>query len=505
MIVPLAAPTRVPFAATRARFASILALVDSEDAFSLTHGELEEMLDREGRALMRQLLQDHLDLRTTREPRVEVVDAAGIRRGSVERGHQRPLQTIFGEVDVTRLAYRSRGRANLHPADAGLNLPAEKHSHGLRQLAAIEAARGSYESAAEAVERRTGERLGKLQLEQLVARAAVDFDAYYGVASRQPCAADSLLVISCDGKGIVMRPEALREATRKAAAKSEHKLATRLSKGEKANRKRMAEVGCVYDVEPVSRTPEDILRPADAQGSAPPAPKARGKWVTASVVEDAAEVVARLFDEAERRDPHHHRQWLVLVDGNNHQLDLLRAEARWHQVDVPILVDFVHVLEYLWKAAWSLHDEGDPGAEAWVRDKALAVLRGEASQVAGAMRRSATRRGLSAAQRQGVDSCADYLLHKREHLDYPRALREGWPIATGVIEGACRHLVKDRMDITGARWGLEGAEAVLRLRALQTNGDFEEYWAFHLLREKRRIHQSRYQRNSIPGADRPSG
>jgi hypothetical protein len=157
------------------------------------------------------------------------------------------------------------------------------------------------------------------------------------------------------------------------------------------------------------------------------------------------------------------------------------------------------------KAAWSLHAEGDPGAEAWVGDKALAMLRGEASQVAGGMRRSATRRGLSAAQRQGVDSCADYLLNKRDHLDYPRALREGWPIATGVIEGACRHLVKDRMDITGPRWGLEGAEAVLKLRALQTNGDLQEYWAFHLLREKRRIHQSRYQRSSIPGDDRPSG
>ena len=100
-----------------------------------------------------------------------------------------------------------------------------------------------------------GARIGKLQLEQLVARAAVDFDDYYRIVAREPCSADSVLVISCDGKGIVMRPEALREATRRAAAKSEHKLATRLSRGEKANRKRMAEVGCVYDIEPVPREP----------------------------------------------------------------------------------------------------------------------------------------------------------------------------------------------------------------------------------------------------------
>jgi hypothetical protein len=129
----------------------------------------------------------------------------------------------------------------------------------------------------------------------------------------------------------------------------------------------------------------------------------------------------------------------------------------------------------------------------------MAVLKGKAGQVAAAMRRSATRRGLASARREGADNCATYLLNKRPYLDYSQALREGWPIASGVIEGACRHLVKDRLDITGARWGLAGAEAVLKLRALRTNGDFEDYWRFHLLREKRRIHHSRYLRNSIPG------
>jgi hypothetical protein len=279
-----------------------------------------------------------------------------------------------------------------------LNLPTEKHSHGLRKLAAIEASRGSYESASQAIERQTGERVDKLQLEQLVARAAVDFDAYYRVASRQPCAVDAVLVISCDGKGIVMRSDALREATRRAAAQSEHKLAVRLSKGEKANRKRMATVGCVYDIDPVVHTPQDILRPPAEERSAVAAPAARGKWVMASVVDDAATVVARLFDEAERRDPDHRRTWVVLVGGNNHQLDLIRAEARRRKVTVSIVLDFIHVLEYIWKAAWSLHDEGDSAAETWVQAKATSVFEGQASRVAGAIRRSATRRGLIAAQ-----------------------------------------------------------------------------------------------------------
>lgn len=499
MIVALPTATASRFAASHAQFEGILRLMDSEEARALSHGELEEILDTEGRKLIRQLLQDHLDLRASTEVRVEVVDAEAVRHGSVESGHGRALASIFGEVEVTRLAYRRRGHANLHPADAALNLPVEKHSHGLRKLAAIEASRGSFESAAEAIERRTGEPLGKLQVEQLTVRAAADFDDYYRILSRQPCPADAVLIISCDGKGIVMRPEALREKTRRAAAESEHKLTTRLSKGEKAHRKRMAEVGCVYDLDPVVRRAEDILRPPGAEPAPATAPRARAKWVMASVVEDAATVVSRLFDEAERRDPEHRRTWVALVDGNSHQIEVIRAEARRRQVTVPILVDFVHVLEYLWKAAWSFHEEGDPEAEEWVRAKAMAVLSGDASRTAAAIRRSATRRGLSAAQRKGADRCADYLLHLRDHLDYAHALSSGWPIATGVIEGACRHLVKDRMDLTGARWGLEGAEAVLKLRALRTNGDFEGYWRFHLLREKRRTHQSRYLRNSIPG------
>ena len=86
------------------------------------------------------------------------------------------------------------------------------------------------------------------------------------------------------------------------------------------------------------------------------------------------------------------------------------------------------------------------------------------------------------------------------YLHYPTVLKKGWPIATGIIEGACRHLVKDRMDLTGARWGLHGAEAVLKLRAIRCNGDFDAYWSYHLGKEQRRVHRSRYADNRIPQA-----
>jgi len=155
---------------------------------------------------------------------------------------------------------------------------------------------------------------------------------------------------------------------------------------------------------------------------------------------------------------------------------------------------------YLWSAAWSFHAEGDPAAEKWVATKALAVLNRQASTVAAAIRRKAITLGLQPHTRRGADRCADYLLAKRNYLNYPQALQAGWPIATGIIEGACRHLVKDRLDLTGARWGLQGAEAILKLRALRSNGDFEQYWTFHLNRERHRVHQTRYLNNTIPTA-----
>ena len=490
------------FAESRARFEGLIGFLDSEAAAGLQHGELEERLQADGRELLGCLVQDHLDLRAAREQRIdELVDCDGVPRTAVERGHERSLCTVFGAVSVSRLAYRRRGCCNLHPADALLNLPAERHSHGLRRMTAIESSRGSFDDAVAAIERACGQRLGKRQLEQLAAAAAVDFDAFYQQRQRPPRAEDQLLVLSCDGKGIVMRPDALRPQTAKQAARASCKLKSRLSKGEKRNRKRMAEVGAVYDAVPAPRTPADVMPADDDQRTAAqPGPVAVEKWLCASVIEDAGDVVARIFDEAERRDPHGQRIWVVLVDGNNHQIDRIQAEADARGVTVHLVVDFIHVLEYLWKAAWSFIAEGDPAAEAWVLRHATKVLEGHARHVAASIRRAATKADLAPSQRAGADKCAAYLTHKAPYLDYPIALTHGWPIATGVIEGACRHLVKDRMDLTGARWGLTGAEAILRLRALVSNHDLDDYWTFHLAQEHQRIHLSRYADAALPEA-----
>ncbi|MHB1510735.1 MAG: ISKra4 family transposase [Acidimicrobiales bacterium] len=488
------------FAPVRQSFEETICWLEGTESASLTHAELEDQVERRGREVQRLMLQDHLDLRALREERVRAVDATGIVHANVEPARRR-LSTVVGTVVFERLACRHLGASNLYPADAVLNLPVELHSHGLRRLAAIESTRGSFDDAAAAIERSTGVSVAKRQVEFLTAAAATHIDDFYAARGPEPGASDDVVVISVDGKGIVMRPDALREATAKAAGATTPTLGTRLSKGEKRYRKRMAEVGAVYDLALVVRTPTDVLasKHGDDAAPAPPlAPKATGKWVTASVAQDAAEVVTRVFNEAERRDPDHHRCWVALVDGNNHQIDRIKAEAASRKLKVTTVVDLIHVMEYIWSAAWCFFAEGDQAAEDWVRDKTIAVLEGSARDVAAGIRRRATTAQLTKAKRKNADACATYLTNKAPYLDYPTALAVGWPIATGIIEGTCRYLVADRMDITGARWSVDGAEAVLKLRAVRSNGDFDDYWTFHLDHERQRVHESRYADGVIP-------
>jgi len=422
------------FGASDALYEGLVGFLRDAEAGGLTHDQLEARLDVDGRELCRQLLQDHLDLRASREVRVGALsDTGGTLHRAAETGHRRGLETIFGEVTVTRIAYRAKGAENLHLQDAALNLPAGRHSNGLAERCAIEASRGSYEEAKAAIERSTGVGLAKRQVEQLACRAACDVEGFYDRVTREPAEVTDALVITCDGKGIVMRPDALRSATMKAAAQGKHKLQTRLSKGEKKDRKRMAELAVVYDCAPVSRQPSDILARA-SDGPKPEAPIAANKWCTASVVTNASEVITTAFDEAERRDPGHERPFVALVDGAKHQIDVINREARRRQMSVTIVVDVIHVLEYLWKAARCFFSETDPAGEAFVAEKARWVLEGKAGIVAGAIARKATMLGLDAEARKNADECVRYLKNKAPYLNYPKALAAGWPIATGVIE-----------------------------------------------------------------------
>ena len=204
---------------------------------------------------------------------------------------------------------------------------------------------------------------------------------------------------------------------------------------------------CVYDAEPSPRRPHDIIAPPGGRHghrTLRPRPKATAKWLAGSVRHDPASMIAAAFSQAEARDPQHRRTWVVLVDGAEHQLDLIRAEAAKRGVTIHIVIDLIHVLEYLWKAAWCLHPAGDPAAEDWVAVKALAVLAGDSARAAAEITAETETAGLTTGQRTGADACVRYLTGKNEYLRYDQALTAGWPIATGVIEGACRHLIGDR-------------------------------------------------------------
>jgi hypothetical protein len=308
-------PPDDPFAVSRSMFDALAGELAGPAAAALTASGLEELLEESGREVIRQLLQDHCDLRKMREEQQAREDRApaagpdGIARTRLETGHGRLLATLFGTVTVTRCAWRVPGASNWCPADAALSLPAGRHSHSLAKLAAVEAARGSFGAAHDAIARRCGNVIGKRQLEQAVTGAAAGIPAFYAARIPEPRTPGTLLVLSADCKGIVMRPGALRAATAKAAGRL-GKMRTRLSAGEKPNRKRMACLVTVYDAEPAERRPHDVIAPPGGRHGTRtprPGPKALARWLAGSVRKDPAEVIAAAFDEAEARDPQHLR------------------------------------------------------------------------------------------------------------------------------------------------------------------------------------------------------
>lgn len=491
-----------PFARARAHAARMEAIVASDEMIRKSHSDLEAMLDVQGKEWARLLLEENLRLRAQLEAKTAVVGADGVVRESA-RDSERQLETLLGRVPVPRLAYQAPGTTDLHPMDAALNLPREMFSHGIRRLVAREAAKSSFDEVVETVRELTGASIAKRQVEELTIRAAQDFDAFYEerAAARDP--KDDLLIISTDGKGVVMRQEDLREETRKRAEASANKVETRLSPGEKADRKRIAQVCTVYSVEPWHRTAADVLHTLRDENAESKRPRPTDKRVWASVAKHYRKMIRQAFEEALLRDPDRRRRWVVLVDGDAKQVKAAKAEAKRAGVEVTIIVDIVHVLEYVWLAGRAIFGGTTRETENWVGDRLLSLLTGRSGgDVARTIRwwAESRRDQIDAAGRKAIKKACGYLANRTRTrmMRYAEALRDGLPIATGVIEGACRYLVKDRMDRTGACWSLHGAEAVLRLRALRASGDFDEYWHFHLAQEKNRNHATRYANAAVP-------
>jgi len=484
------------FGESRELFEKLVSWLELDDTFSLTLSEVEVAIKADGMDILRRLFQDHIDLHSLREVKQPSIVGAD----EIERTHRRvsvrSLESIFGGVTVPRLAYTFPGAAALHPLDAELNLPPGLFSFGVCRLVAKETASRPFEKVLESLHEMCAAHIAKRQVENLAVASSIDFEGFYADPARSVSAGhESILVISADGKGVVTRLEDLREGTRKAAERDGQE------KG--SYRKRMSTVAAVYSIDPFVRRPEDIVDEWRRKIKETKRPRPQGKRVWASIRMEPEDVIRQAFEEAMRRDPGQRMTWVALVDGDLKQIAILEKLAKEFGVRIVIVLDIMHALGYLWRAGNALFGQGSQEAKDWVTERFHRILRGEASLVAAGMRRSATNRGLSADDRKAIDECARYLRNHQKYMRYFEYLSTGMPIATGVIEGACRYLVKDRMELSGTRWSLKGAEAVLKLRALVVSGDFDEYWRFHEAQEAQRNHRALF---AIPGlqANEPS-
>lgn len=471
---------------------------DFEKLGAVSHVNLGERIAESVARIALAVYQSHLDKLFEQESRE--LGTWPRPKGSEVRVGTRELETEFGRVTVRRHGLRLLGEtAARFPLDEALKLPPELYALPLRERVAKEASMASYERTVAHVADVTQGHVPKRQSEELAIRAAVDFEAFYAQCAppaNDAVTANTLQVLSVDCKGITMRPEALRDATRKdaeAAKASAMRGDPMAPRKARRHDKRMAVVTAVWDQEPFVRTANDVLERLgkDPKGRArtprkSEMPRPQNKCVAASVKESHAVGVARMFDEAQRRNLHGTRTIVVLLDGDEHQLDNTRAEARKRNLKIIIVLDVIHVLHYLWIIAMAMCDGSSREAEDWSAHTLQQLLTMSPMKVVGIIRKTATQRGITGAQRVALDGALEYLRKNSVYIHYAEFLAQGLPIASGVIEGACRHLVQDRMGITGARWGLDGAEAILRLRALRVSGHWHAYWAFHLRQEHER-------------------
>jgi hypothetical protein len=205
--------------------------------------------------------------------------------------------------------------------------------------------------------------------------------------------------------------------------------------------------------------------------------------VWASLLKGKTAVIQEVAEEMARRDPSQSLTRLALTDGE--RALQIRVEKK---LNVTLILDLMHVLEKLWKAAYVFHAEGSLEADLWVLDRTLQILFGNVGQVVKGIRQSVTKRRLSGPKRKTLDAVAHYLYRNRTRMRYDEYLAKGWPIASGSVEGACKNLIKDRMERSGMRWTAQMAEAIVQLRAIYLSGDFDRYWQFHIDQDQRRLY-----------------
>jgi hypothetical protein len=295
-----------------------------------------------------------------------------------------------------------------------------------------------------------------------------------------------ILVVTADCKGVplvrkALPPQETTDTPLPALANP------RRGKGEKANKKKMAAVGAVYTIDPFVRTADEVIDEVMREEAAERRPKPTHKRVRAELLVGKVALFLWLADEVVRRNPTATKPLVFLSDGERALHD---RQSEYLPENVICILDLFHVMERLWKAAWCFFDEASekPEAHRWVEKELRMLLEGKVGYVVGGLRQMMTKRDLKGARRKTVSEVAGYFERNRVRMKYDEYLAAGYPIGSGVVEGACRHLVKDRLERAGMRWHPDGAQAMLNLRATYLNGEWDSFWAYHVEQEDDRLY-----------------
>ena len=410
----------------------------SSSALHLPLHQIESQQQAKGREVQRLLLQAHLQHRGHGDvgPALQLQSPDGEVLYSHRRLSGRSLTTVFGTVELVRMGYSRPGSPSIFPLDRALALPARSFSYELQRRLVKAAVQNPFLESVQTIAELTGVSVSKRSLEEILPDAAQDFDAFYQQRS-VAAATGAILVAAVDGKGIPMVKPCRAQPQ------------ARLTKGQKANKKRMATVAAVFTRAPWVRTPQQVIESLfptsrSASGETAPPPRPENKRVWASLLKGKTAVIQEVAEEMDRRDPSRSLTRLALTDGE--RALQIRVDQ---QLNVTLILDLMHVLEKLWKAAYCFHAEGSLEADLWVLDRTLRILFGEVGQVVKGIRQSVTKRALSGPKRKTLNAVANYLYRNRTRMRYDEYLASGWPIASGPVEGACKNLIKDRMERSG--------------------------------------------------------
>ena len=404
----------------------------------------------------------------------------------LEQTRKRSYLSIFGEIDVERTCY-GHDRVEAVPLDAQLHLPRRQYSYLLQQWLGAFVVDDAHAEAIGKLGTILGLEIAVKASEDLNREQACDVEPYQNnLPVPEPTDEGPILVVTADCKGVPLVRSALD-----AAEASEPPLPAlanqRRGKGEKANKKKMAAVGAVYTIDPFVRTAEEVIDEVMRKKAAKRRPLPAHKRVRAELLLGKVALFLWLADEVVRRNPQGSKPLVFLSDGERALHD---RQSEYLPENTVCILDLFHVMERLWKVAWCFFDEKTQKGEAhqWVEERLRRLLEGKVDSLIRGMRYQSTQRGLKGSKRNTVKEAADYFKRNRARMRYDEYLAAGYPIGSGVVEGACRHLVKDRMERTGMRWVPSGAQAMLDLRGTYLNGEWTAFWEYHVEHEDQRLY-----------------